>query len=96
MEIKTVDLNDDLLKGVSYRVKEEEVDENTAIKQLMKFGVMWYAVNLYRVGKITLSEAAELSNVSVRKMLDILEEHGIKGNITVKQQAKALKYAGKL
>ena len=36
METKTVDLNDDLLKGVSYLVKEENVDENTAIKQLMK------------------------------------------------------------
>jgi len=96
METKTVDLNDDLLKGVLYRVKEEDVDENTAIRHLMKLGVIWYAVNLYRTGKITLSEAADLSNVSVRKMLDILEEHGIKGNVSVKQQIKALGYARKL
>jgi len=41
---------------------------------------------------MTLSEAAELSNVSVRKMLDVLEEHGIKGNVSMEQQIKALEY----
>ncbi len=94
--LKTVRLTSDMLKGVAYRAKMEDIDEYTAIRQLMKFGVMWYAVNLYKIGKITLSEAAELSDVSVRKMLDILEDHGIKGNVTMKQQIKALEYAKKL
>jgi len=74
----------------------EDVDESTAIRQLMRLGVMWYAVNLYKIGKITLSEAAELSNVSLRKMLDILEEHGVKGNVTMRQQIRALDYARNL
>lgn len=55
-----------------------------------------YAVNLYKIGKITLAEAAELSNVSLRKMIDILEEHGVKGNVTMKQQIRALYYAKNL
>ena len=93
METRNVRLNNDVLKGVSYRAKMEDVDENTAIRQLMKLGLAWYAANLYKLGKITLSEAAELSNVSVRKMLDILEESGIKGNVAMKQQIKALEYA---
>ncbi|MCD4845686.1 MAG: sarcinarray family MAST domain-containing protein, partial [Methanosarcinales archaeon] len=59
METKTVRLTSDMLKGVAYRAKMEDIDEYTAIRQLMKFGVMWYAVNLYKIGKITLSEAAE-------------------------------------
>jgi len=49
-----------------------------------------YAANLYKIGKITLSDAAELSNVSKRKMLDMLEEYGIKGNVSLKQQIKAM------
>lgn len=93
METRNVRLNNDVLKGVSYRAKMEDVDENTAIRQLMKLGLVWYAANLYKIGKITLSEAAELSNVSVRKMLDILEGSGIKGNLAMKQQIKALEYA---
>lgn len=96
METKTVRLTDDLLKGVSYHAKMENMDEYNAIKQLIKLGLIEYAVNLYKIGKITLSEAAEVSNISLRKMLDILEEHGIKGNVTMKQQIKALDYAKKL
>lgn len=96
METKTVHLTGDLLKGVSYRTRSEDVDESTAIRQLIRLGVLGYAVNLYKIGKITLSEAAELSNVSLRKMLSILEEHGVNGNITMKQQIKALDYAKNL
>ena len=95
MATRTMKLNDDLLKGVSYRAKMEDVNEPTAMRQLMKMGVMWYAADLYKYGKITLSEAAELSNVSLRKMLDMLEEHEIRGNVTLKQQVKAMEYARK-
>jgi len=93
MEIKSVRLTPDVIKGVSYQAKMEDVDENTAVRQLIKLGLMWYAANLYKMGKMTLSEAAELSNVSVRKMWDVLEEHGIKGNVSMKYQIKALEYA---
>ncbi len=96
METKTVRLTGDLLKGVSYRTMVEDVDESTAIRQLIRLGVEWYAVKLYKIGKITLPEAAELSNVSLRRMLSILEEHGVKGNVTMKQQIRALDYARNL
>ena len=95
METKRISLTDDLIKGVSYTAKMEGVDESSALSQLLKLGVMWYATNLYKLGKITLAEAAELSNVSLRSMIDILEEQGIKGNVTLKQQIKAIDYAKK-
>ncbi|MCD6456296.1 MAG: UPF0175 family protein [Methanophagales archaeon] len=79
----------------SYRVKIEDVDESTAIRQFIRLGVMWYVVELYKAGKITLGEAAELSGVSLRRMLDILAEHGVKGNVKMGQQIKALNYAKK-
>jgi hypothetical protein len=95
METKKIHLSDDLIKGVSYTTKMEGMDESSALNQLLKFGVMWYATSLYKLGKITLAEAAELSNVSLRRMMDILEEQGIKGNVTLKQQIKAIDYAKK-
>jgi len=49
-------------------------------------------VELYKREKITLGEAAELSGVSLRRMLDILAEHGVKGNVKMKQQIRALDY----
>jgi predicted HTH domain antitoxin len=93
---KRVHLTEDILKGVSYRAKLEDVDESTAIRQFIKLGVMWYVVELYKRGKITLGEAAELSGISLRRMLDILAEHGVKGNVKMNQQVKALDYARNL
>jgi len=93
---KRVHLTENLLKGVSYRVKIEDVDESTAIRQFLKLGVTWYVMELYKAGKITLGEAAELAGVSLRRMLDILAEHGVIGNVKMKQQVKALDYAKSL
>lgn len=93
---KRVHLPEDLLKGVLYRAKMEDVDESTALRQFIRFGVMWYVADLYKNGKVTLEEAAELSGVSLRRMLDILAEHGVKGNVKMKQQIKALDYAKNL
>jgi len=96
METKTVHLTEDLLKSVSYRTKLEDVDESTAIRQFIRLGVMWYVVDLYKRGKITLGEAAELSGVSLSRMLNILAEHGVKGNVKMDQQIKVLDYAKNL
>ena len=52
-----------------------------------------YVVELYKSGKITLEEAAELSCVSLRRMLGILAEHRVKGNVKMIQQVNALDYA---
>jgi len=41
-------------------------------------------------------DGAELAEVSLRRMLDILIEHGVKGNVKVNQQVKALEYAKSL
>ena len=93
---KKVHLTEDLLKGVLYRAKMEDVDESTAIRQFIRLGMMWYVVELYKARKITLEGAAELSGVSLRRMLDILAEHGVKGNVKMMQQVKALDYAKSL
>jgi predicted HTH domain antitoxin len=93
---KRVHLTEDILKGVSYRATLEDVDESTAIRQFIKLGVLWYVVELYKRGKITLGEAAELSGISLRRMLDILAEHGVKGNVKMNQQINALDYARNL
>lgn len=53
-------------------------------------------VNLYRDRKITLRKASGLVDLSLREMLDLLIEHGIKGNVTLKQQQKSLEYVDRL
>ena len=96
MKKKTLVLEDNVLKGIVYKVEREGVEESKAIKDLLKLGLQSYIVELYKAGQITLAEAAELSGVSLRRMLDILLEQGVKGNVTLNQQIRALEYAGEL
>ena len=53
-------------------------------------------VELYKAGKITLGVAAELAGVSLRRMLDILAEHGVIGTVKMKQQVKSVDCAKSL
>ncbi len=96
MITKTIRLPEDLSARIGYRAKKEDVDESDAIRQLIKLGLKEYAVNLYKDRKITLREASELADVSLREMLDLLVEHGIKGNVTLKQQQKSLEYVERM
>jgi len=96
MITKTIRLPEDILERINYRAKKEDIEESVAIRQLIKLGLREYAVNLYRDKKATLREACELADVSLREMLEILMEHGIKGNVTLKQQQRSLEYMDRL
>ncbi|MBI2564680.1 UPF0175 family protein [Candidatus Woesearchaeota archaeon] len=87
---KTTRLPARLVRAIKFRTKKEKVDESTALRQLLHLGVQEYTIKLYSEGKITLREAAELNELSVRDMLDILADHGILGNIQYDTQKKSL------
>ncbi|MGQ0797486.1 MAG: UPF0175 family protein [Methanobacteriota archaeon] len=90
--VKSLRLPEALLKSVRYLARRERLDESTAIRQLIALGTTEYGVRLYRDGKITLNEAAELADATPREMIEILLDHGVKGNVTVSQARKALDY----
>ena len=90
--VKSLRLPESLLKSIRYLARRERLDESTAIRQLIALGTAEYAAGLYREGKITLNEAAELASATPREMIDILLDHGVKGNVTVSQARKALEY----
>lgn len=91
--VKTIRLPKNLARAVSRWARLEKVDESTAIRQLLAIGVEGFAVKLYKAGNLTLNEAAELADVSLREMVDVLNSHGVRGNITLDQQRKALNFA---
>jgi len=94
--VKTIRLPEDLARAILHRARLEDVDESTAIRQLLAIGVKGYAVKLYREGKVSLAEAADLANISLREMIDVLLDHGVKGNIRADQQKKAIEFITKL
>ncbi len=91
--VKTVRLPKNLAKAITRWARLEKVDESTAIRQLLSIGVEGFAVKLYKEGKMTLNEAAGLADASPREMIDMLASHGVRGNITLDQQKKAIGFA---
>src|SRR5437867_5223052 len=90
--VKRVRLPRDMMRSVRYLAQRERLDESTAIRQLIALGTAEYAVRLYREGKITLNAASELASVTPREMIEILLDHGLRGNVTLSQARKALEY----
>lgn len=90
---KRIRLPDDLVRGVQDRADRRQVDESTAIRQLLALGLQEYACGLYRAGEVTLRQAARIANVPVRRMLEILWDRGVQGNVTYDTQRRALGYA---
>lgn len=89
---KTVRLPEELFKIVEYRARKEKTDESMALRQLFTLGAEGYAVELFRDGKITLNEAAELAGVTLRQIVDLLQRHGVRENVRPDQQRKALDF----
>lgn len=85
-----------LFKVVEHRARLEKIDESTAIRQLLALGAEEYAIELFKQGKITFNEAAELAGVTVRKMVDLLQQHGVRGNVRLDQQRKSLEFVSRL
>lgn len=91
--VKSVRLPEDLARAVRERARRERVDESTALRQLLGLGAQEYAVRLYREGRITLGEAARLAGLTPRDTLDLLWDRGVRGNVTLDQQRRALAFA---
>lgn len=90
--VRSLRIPEDLLRSVQDVARREHFDESTAIRQLLSLGAAEYAVRLYREGRVTLNEAATLARATPREMIDLLLDHGVKGNVTAGQQRKAIEY----
>lgn len=90
--VKSLRIPPDLLRAIRDRARRERLDESAATRQLIALGATEHAVRLFRDGRVTLGEAADVAGVSVREMLEVLWERGVRGNVTVEQQRKALAF----
>lgn len=95
MAVKSLRIPPELLKVIRHRAASERLDESNATRQLIQLGAEEYAVRLYRDGKATLDQAADLAGVPVREMLEILWAHGVSGNVTLRQHRTALEHLRK-
>jgi len=91
MKTKTIRLPDDLLKGIEVVEKEEKIEEATAIRKMLRIGFETYVSELYRDGKLSLRESAELLQRSLPETIDLFLQRGIKGNLEADDVVNSLK-----
>jgi predicted HTH domain antitoxin len=75
--VKTIRIPNNLLKVIKHRVITEGIDESSAMHQLITIGARNYAVDMYKIGKLTLNDAAALVGITVREMADLLLDRGL-------------------
>ena len=66
-----------LLDLADLRAAEEQIDRSTALRQLLHAGAAMYVLDLLAKGRISLSKAAELLEVSPLAIVEKAREHGV-------------------
>jgi hypothetical protein len=67
-----------LLDLADLRAAEEQVDRSTALRQLLHAGAIGYVLELLARGRISLSKAAELLDVSPLAIIEQARERGVR------------------
>ncbi len=76
--------------------KEERTDRTTALRQWLYAEAEAYALAKLQEGRLTLSQAAELLDMSVYEIQRLAQERGIEIGATAEQYRNALKVARRL
>ncbi|MCK4732589.1 MAG: UPF0175 family protein [Methanophagales archaeon] len=65
----------------------ENVERSTLIRRILDTGIneelKMRALELYKDKKVSLAKAAEIADISVREMMDLIKEKGISLHITI-------------
>ena len=67
-----------IIELAEMRSKKERVNKSTALKQLLYKGGEEYLIDLYKKGEISISKAAELLDLTIYDMHNILVRRNIK------------------
>jgi predicted HTH domain antitoxin len=76
------------LSGLAEAAQE---DFSTAVRDLIARGRVLLALDKYRDGKASLSKAAEIADVSISEMMDLLAQHGIASHLQFEDYRESLR-----
>jgi len=97
--VTTIRLPLDILNVIKERVRMEHIDKTTALREFIYKGAEEWkkeeAVGLFKSGK-SLSEAAEFAGVSIREMMELLVENGVRSDMTPEEFEESILIAEEL
>ena len=80
MKTKSIRIPKEMAEAIGLVEREEQIEESTAMRKLIRMGFEVYVGNLYKEGKITL-RASHLLHRNHLEVMDLFLEAGIKGNL---------------
>lgn len=82
----TARVPEDVYEAIETIREDEQTDRSTAIKRLLERGIEdWKldtAVRRYEEATVSLGRAADIADVSLWRLLDVLDERGVEVNYT--------------
>lgn len=73
----------------SFAEKEHE-DLSKFVRELLKYGRIFLAIDLYEKNEVSLERGAEIAGVCLSKFMDILSDFGVKSNLDEEDFGKGL------
>lgn len=97
MTLISTRIPDDLTKELEWYAKKEKIGKTIALRKVLDKGLreikLEYALDLYQKGKITLMKAAEVADMSLWEILDVVREKRIPMHYTLKDVEKDIRVA---
>ncbi len=91
MKVKSMRISDDIDQAIDYVSQIEKIEKAQSLRKLARMGFEYYVVKEYRDGRATIREAAKLLDLPLSRVIDLLSEMGVSGNIRARDVLSSLK-----
>ena len=87
----SIRVDDEDFRFLSTLAKEEKEDVSKKVRELVDLGRVLLAIEKYKKLEASLEKAARIAGVSISRMMDILQDHGVEANVEYEDYVKGLK-----
>ena len=91
----TIDVPKNIENILDLRSREEHIDKISVLKQMLWEGVESYLVNQYSSGKVSKGKLAELLNLDIYGVNEVLEKYHVKSSISYERFTRGIEIAEK-
>ncbi|TFH43904.1 MAG: hypothetical protein E4G94_04230 [ANME-2 cluster archaeon] len=91
----TIDIPQNIDLILDQRAREEHIDKISVMKQMLREGAEFYLVGQYSRGRISKDKLAELLDLDIYEVNELLEKYQVKSSISYERFTKGIEMAEK-
>jgi hypothetical protein len=90
MNVKTFRMTKEIADAMNYVAKAEKIEKSQSLRKLASLGFEAYVAHLYKNGRVSLRESAQLLKKTMADTILLMMDHGVSGNITATEVFESL------